>query len=79
MSATESAPALFPDQVCTEGLEYIRVFRYMDETGEVVMAEEVLISGVAGVGGFRGGFTKLAEGAGIMETYASSGTGEMET
>ena len=79
MSNTESAPALFLDQVCTGGLEYIRVFQYMEATGEVVMAEEPLSSGVAAAGGYRGGFAKLAGGAGVMETYASGGTGDTET
>ena len=79
MSETESAPALFLDQVCTEGKEYIRVFQYIDATGEVIMAEDPLPSGVAAEGGFRGEFAKLTGRAGIMKTYASGGTGDTET
>ena len=78
ISTTESAPALLLDQICMQGLEYIRVFQYVEATGEVLMAQEPLMQGVAGGGGFRGSVAKLTQNVGVSQTSASAGTGETE-
>lgn len=78
ISTTESAPALLLNQICMQGLEYIRVFQYVEATGEVLMAQEPLMQGVAGGGGFRGSVAKLTQGVGVLQANASSGTGETE-
>ena len=55
---------------------YVRVFQYDPESGTVYQPSDILMEGVAGAGGYRGGLSMMGDGNGIREISWSSGTGE---
>ena len=60
----------------TFGMSYIRVFQYDEARGTVWLPEDVLTTGVASAGGFRGGLSLMAEGNGLCYSYLNAMTGD---
>lgn len=58
------------------GIEVVRVFSYDAQTASLVAPARDIETGVAGVGGFRGGLMYSAYGNGLLRSELSSGTGE---
>lgn len=60
----------------TFGMSYIRVFQYDEASGTVWLPEDVLTTGVASAGGFRGGLSLMADGNGLCYSYLNAMTGD---
>ncbi len=60
----------------TLGMSYIRIFQYNEASGSVWQPEDVLTTGVASAGGFRGGLSLMADGNGLCYSYLNAMSGE---
>lgn len=75
MKPGDTVPTLLLEQQDTEGMYYMRAFKYDADTKTLRQPTESLMEGVAGTGGYRGGISLAADGNGLLVTETSSGTG----
>jgi len=76
MRPDDPIPALLLEKETESFISGIRVFQYDPETKTVLQPAQTMTEGVAGVGGYRGGLMMAGDGAGVICTEWSSGTGE---
>lgn len=81
MQSGDDAPTLLLAQATKLGVEYVRIFRYDAETGNVnapVLSDQdgMLMQGASSSGGFRGELSVFEDGIGICAYEFYSGTGD---
>ncbi|MBQ2663863.1 MAG: sigma-70 family RNA polymerase sigma factor, partial [Clostridia bacterium] len=75
MNIEDTVPTLLLEQQDTEGMYYMRAFKYDTENKIMHQPTDSLMEGVAWRGGYRGGINLAADGNGLLMTEISSGTG----
>ena len=75
MQPDDTVPTLLLEQQDTEGIYYMRAFKYDTENKTMHQPTDSLMEGVAGTGGYRGGIGLAGDGNGLLSTETSSGTG----
>lgn len=80
MQSGDTVPTLLLAQAVKLGIEYVRVFRFDPESGQVVEPSlpdnEAIQQGDASIGGFRGELSVFEDGSGICAYEFYSGTGD---
>ena len=66
MQSDDTVPTLFLEQESTDGMYYMRAFKYDINTKEIHQPAEGLTEGVGQVGGFRGGIGMADDGNGLI-------------
>ncbi|MBQ2663864.1 MAG: copper amine oxidase N-terminal domain-containing protein [Clostridia bacterium] len=66
MQSDDTVPTLFLEQESTDGMYYMRAFKYDINTKEIHQPAEGLTEGVGQVGGFRGGIGIAGDGNGLI-------------
>ncbi|MDO5018627.1 MAG: hypothetical protein Q4E02_04940 [Lagierella massiliensis] len=70
-------PELLVSENTEYGLSNVKIFSSNDDFTKEITSDEVLTTGVAGTGGFRGGLTQNESRNALIYTNFSSGTGDL--
>ena len=76
MYPDDPVPTLLLEVDTAEYISYARVFRYDPDTKTVIQPSDIMMEGVAQIGGYRGGISLAGDGNGLLNTEMYSGTGE---